>query len=1183
MRVALVRQQAVGRSDGLFLRPHQQDTEHLSLVRALFGSPWTIASRISKLHAYKETVPQQKPRTRCLAGLWTTMRPNHIEALVEHLRGSFERELQIGGGPGLEDYLTRIDEHWRPHLLRQLLDVEFSSLDRPEIERKAELYARELPEYATVIAECFEASDMFNTIAAADVPSDVADGDSTVRGPATPPALPAPLRQMGNYRLLKTIGEGGMGSVYLAEQERPVRRRVALKIIKAGLDSKQVIARFEAERQALAIMDHPGIARILDAGTTELGQPYFAMELVDGMPLTVYCDHHKLSLEKRLQLFLKICDAVQHAHQKGIIHRDLKPSNILVAEYNGQPSPKVIDFGLAKVLEPSQKLTDRTMFTEMGQVLGTLRYMSPEQASLDTLDIDTRADIYALGVVLYELLTGSTPLANEVLRGQGTLKVLELVREQDSQRPSSRLSTIKKEALETVTAQRRTDAKRLTQILLGDLDWIVMKALDKDRDRRYESANGFARDIDRYLKNEPVEARPPSLAYRARKFVKKNRGLVSAMSAIVALSLLGIAGIAWFAVDANSSRLEAEESATVARTNEMRAVENRRQALDAIDGFFVTVSEEELLDSPGLQPLRLKLLDRASNYYENLLADEKSSDSLLLIADAKSRYAWMLNRLGQRQRAHELLVDVKRAVEDVELDEDSTATQASIVIGIYVNLARVSSYTGDVQSAIDILAEALDLVEQTSTFLSSPEIGMLNAHVLYELGRLETARGQLSDANKYFARVRSVVKPYLEDDLKGYATSLDADALEELAEISPRREAAEYLDQAVEQRRQLVEKFPSTLSNIYSLAVVLKGAGWHWSQDEPEKAIGLFEEAERHLASLNRDNPSVIAYRQTYAETLDLHAFTLHQLLMRETVVREQRRDGLQEALGLYENAESVILPDTPGVTRQEQVTQLSKGQQSLLAMISNGKALVQRDCENLEKALEGFREALTIQQLLVEAAPDRVSPHRDVAGTWYNMGRTLTFFHAYEEAARHFQRARELQQQIQTRFPEEFSIEIDLANTQTEINYVLLCSGDYPRIKSEYVSVAQRWLSLREKFRGPLQSQSALASFGDALFTALDGNLDPLEALLPSLSESSAQDGRLSLTVITMMGGVIDALASEKVSTESENAVVAQRRTTERLFEIGQNLTAQLLANEVFSRAELAHEPLLGRWLQSE
>jgi eukaryotic-like serine/threonine-protein kinase len=344
--------------------------------------------------------------------------------------------------------------------------------------------------------------------------------------------------KIGRYKLLQQIGEGGCGVVYMAEQEEPVRRRVALKVIKLGMDTKSVIARFEAERQALAMMDHPNIAKVLDAGATETGRPFFVMELVRGIKITDYCDQNKLSTTERLGLFIQVCNAIQHAHQKGIIHRDIKPSNILVTLHDGKPVPKVIDFGIAKATQG--RLTDQTLFTAFEQFIGTPAYMSPEQAEMSGLDIDTRSDIYALGVLLYELLTGRTPFDPKELLQSGLDELRRTIREKEPARPSTRLSTMLAADLTTVAQRRQSDAPKLIHLLSGDLDWIVMKSLEKDRTRRYETANGMAMDIQRYLTNEPIVARPPSTVYRFQKLVRRNKSIFTAVGAGVAALVLGL-------------------------------------------------------------------------------------------------------------------------------------------------------------------------------------------------------------------------------------------------------------------------------------------------------------------------------------------------------------------------------------------------------------------------------------------------------------------------------------------------------------------------------------------------------------------------------------------------------------------------------------------------------------------
>ena len=353
------------------------------------------------------------------------------------------------------------------------------------------------------------------------------------------PVTEKPGDKIGHYKLLQQIGEGGCGVVYMAEQEEPIRRRVALKVIKLGMDTKQVVARFEAERQALALMDHPNIAKVLDAGATDTGRPYFVMELVRGIKITDYCDENHLSTEERLDLFVQICHAIQHAHQKGIIHRDIKPSNILVTVHDGKPLPKIIDFGIAKATT-GQPLTDKTVFTAFEQFIGTPAYMSPEQAEMSTLDIDTRSDIYSLGVLLYELLTGKTPFDSRRLLEAGLDEIRRIIREEEPPRPSTRLRTLAAEEQTTTAIRRHTGASQLIQLVRGDLDWIAMKALDKNRTRRYETANALALDIERHLDDEPVEAHAPSQFYRLQKLIRRHKLTFVAAAVMFAALAIGL-------------------------------------------------------------------------------------------------------------------------------------------------------------------------------------------------------------------------------------------------------------------------------------------------------------------------------------------------------------------------------------------------------------------------------------------------------------------------------------------------------------------------------------------------------------------------------------------------------------------------------------------------------------------
>jgi serine/threonine protein kinase/Flp pilus assembly protein TadD len=541
--------------------------------------------------------------------------------------------------------------------------------------------------------------------------------------PAGGATIDKPVREavgavIGPYKLLQQIGEGGMGVVWMAEQTQPVQRKVALKVIKPGMDSRQVIARFEAERQALAMMDHVSIARVFDGGTTENGRPYFVMELVHGMPITKYCDDNHLTPRERLELFVPVCQAIQHAHQKGIIHRDIKPSNVLVTLYDGKPVPKVIDFGVAKATE--QKLTERTLFTQYGAMVGTLEYMSPEQAEMSALGVDTRSDIYSLGVLLYELLTGNTPLTHKRMKEAAYAEILRMIKEEEPQKPSTRLSD-SGEALASISANRHMEPAKLTKLVRGELDWIVMKTLEKDRNRRYETASAFAMDVQRYLVDEPVQACPPSAWYRVRKFARRNK-VALVIIASVAVALLSGTGIStWQAVRATKAEELAEKRLVAERDARSEAETNFRRAHKAVHRMLTRVAEERLIDVPWMEPVRKTLLEDAIQFYEQLLA-ERNTDSEIRLATAWAhmKLGWVNGRFSEtdkQQAAYRRALDLLEPL--VKEYPNELTFRAALARGLHLQ-SHSTAWSGKRwKEAEQLLRRAVDL--QQSVVSATPD------------------------------------------------------------------------------------------------------------------------------------------------------------------------------------------------------------------------------------------------------------------------------------------------------------------------------------------------------------------------------------------------------------------------------------------------------------------------------
>jgi tetratricopeptide (TPR) repeat protein len=662
--------------------------------------------------------------------------------------------------------------------------------------------------------------------------------DANITGAYTPPLLGATGVHVphdahpgyviaGRYTLEQKLGEGGMGEVWGAKQTEPVKRKVALKLIKAGMDSKAVIQRFEQERQALALMDHPHIAKVFDGGLTASRHPFFVMELVNGLPLNKFCDEAKLTPQERLKLFVPICQAVQHAHQKGIIHRDLKPGNILVTIIDGKPIPKVIDFGVAKAT--AGKLTEESLSTEFGAVVGTLEYMAPEQAGYSGLDVDTRADIYSLGVILYEILTGLRPLDSKRLQQAALTEMIRILKEEEPSKPSTRLSTEK--SLPSLAAVRQTEPKKLMAMLRGELDWVVMKCLEKQRDRRYETANGLARDIQRYLASEPVEARPASFGYQAGKFLRRHQGPVIAASLVLLALLGGIVGTSLGLVEAQRAaeaerraKLEAQAAAQAEKAAKDAAQQNlayARKGNDVLGAVFTGLDPKA--NYATVAEFRSALKKNLQKAVAEL--DGSTIAAPLEVAQMQDTLGRSLHGLGEAALAVEVLVKARNTrLAQLGPDHPDTLT-------ITNNLAAAYQAAGK-------LDQALPLYEETLKFMQA-QWGPDDPHTLTSMNNLAAAyqaAGRFQQALPLFLETVRLLKAK-----RGHDHPVTINCMNNLAQAY---QAAGQLDQALplfEETLQIAKvrlgpDHPDTLINMGNLAAGYRAAGRF------DQALPLFEE-----------------------------------------------------------------------------------------------------------------------------------------------------------------------------------------------------------------------------------------------------------------------------------------------------------------------------------------------------
>ncbi len=588
------------------------------------------------------------------------------------------------------------------------------------------------------------------------------------------------------YKLIEELGRGGMGIVYRAEQIQPVKRSVALKIIKLGMDTNQVVARFETERQALAVMDHTNIAKVYDAGATETGRPYFAMELVRGIPITEYCDKQKLSTHERLELFIPLCNAIQHAHQKGVIHRDLKPSNVLVMVQEGKAVPKIIDFGIAKATE--HRLTERTLFTEQGQLIGTPEYMSPEQAEMSGLDVDTRTDIYSLGVMLYELLVGVLPFDPKTLREAGYSEIQQIIREKEPPKASTRLSSLG-DTQTSIAEQRRTDPSSLHRELIGDLDWITMNAMAKDRTQRYASASELEADIKRYLRDEPVVAGPPSAVYRIKKYIKRHKVSVTAAALVIIAMLIGITGTTIGLLRAKRAEKKAVEEAKTSQ-----------QVSNFLEQLFKVSDPSE---ARGKSITAREILDKGAESIEETLIDQPEVQARLMATMGR-----VYTSLGLYDKA-ELLLEQSVKSQRRLLGKNHSETMTSVH-----DLANLYWYQNRLKDAEPLYQE---VVETRTRLLGEEHPDTLKAN--FDLASLYLGQERLDEAEKLTLKTLEIQRRVLGDEHEDTTASMHNLAFC-YYEKGQYKEALQLYVETVEIRsRVLGEDHPETIYTLSELAL----------------------------------------------------------------------------------------------------------------------------------------------------------------------------------------------------------------------------------------------------------------------------------------------------------------------------------------------------------------------------
>jgi serine/threonine protein kinase len=800
----------------------------------------------------------------------------------------------------------------------------------------------------------------------------------------------APGTCFGPYKLIARIGQGGMGAVYLAEQEHPVRRKVALKIIKPGMDSAEVLARFDAERQALALMDHLSIARVLDAGTTTTNRPYFVMELVQGVPLTNFCDDNQLTPRQRLELFVPVCQAIQHAHQKGIIHRDIKPSNVLVTMYEGKPVPKVIDFGLAKAI--GQPLTDRSPSTQFGAVVGTLEYMSPEQASLGTLDVDTQSDVYALGVLLYELLTGTTPLDRATLRRGEGMETLRRIREEEPPRPSKRLADLGPR-LDAIADHRKTEPAKLARLLRGELDWIALKALEKDRKRRYETANGLGRDVERYLADEPVEACPPSLRYRVGKFARKHRLLLATVAGFLALLLLGVVGLIVSIVLVNAARERTQV-----------ALDETRETLDLTDDVFSELLPRQTQYGAREKELLRRLLER---HHQSVAAGGETEQARETRAHGFLGVGQIQEMLGEHGEAAEGYRHAIALYAQLVADFPRKAANRH-------ELARAYNFQGllllaqrNPGKAADAFREVITLVKGLVNELPDNaeyryRLAVGHSNLGLALSQEEAKRNEALEAYHQAVNMLATLTAEHPKNQPEYRSAL-ANTLNNRANLWSQQKRTEEAKKDYGDALKLLEEQVALFSDHryrqelartrYNWGLFLRGLG------DRAKAKAAFVEALKLQRQLAHRFPSVPDYYIDLADIIN----ALGVLLREEANECDAKKNRVQADALLHEAQEQYTLANTAFLERQEEFSGIPAYEIYLGINYLNLGNMVRDLDEKPEVALQRYGQAI---MKLKPFAEQDLTARTNLRFVYWERARTLGQLDRHEDAAKDWEEA---------------------------------------------------------------------------------------------------------------------------------------------------------------------------------